>query len=59
MKILVDYNQTTGYITLPNGGMYLAAVGLVMEEFKEEEEEAKESKLTVQDIIDLKRANVI
>ena len=60
MKIIVDYNPITGYVTFPDGCQYLTIISANIEEYNEKTvKEDTTSKLTINDIIDLKRANVI
>ncbi len=62
MKIIVEYDAVTGYISDKMGSIWMTAPGLQnFEEYNEDKDKEvrKEAKLTVKDIIKLKRAGVI
>ena len=62
MKIIVDYSSISGNIIMPDGAIYITCPNMPYIEYVEpklEEVKNETSKLTINDLIDLKRANVI
>ena len=61
MKILVDYDQTTGAVTLPDGYITYGVAGAQFNEHKDESSilDLVKQGLTADDLINLKKQDLI
>lgn len=62
MKILVDYDKSTGELTLPDGSTHFVAIGLSFKAYEEPTTPLKElvaAGMSADDLIKLKHGGVI